>query len=67
MSEGYQLNFVNDFLVDEGREGLNVTKSGPSLARQRYAIKMAYRWCANDSPTLNAALEAFTGNPDQYC
>ena len=41
-------------LVDEGREYPNTTISGPSLARQRNAIEMAFRWRADDGPTLNA-------------
>ena len=35
-------------LVDEGREDPNTTISGPSSARQRNAILMAFRWCAGD-------------------
>ena len=42
------------FLLDEGREDPNTTLSGPSLARQGNVIKMAFRWRANDGPTLNA-------------
>ena len=41
-------------LVDEGREDPNTTKSGLFSARQRNAIKMAFRWRADDGPTLNA-------------
>ena len=52
-------NFDNVFLVDEGREDPNTTISGPSSARQQNAIKMVFRWCANDGPTLNAGLVAF--------
>ena len=54
------------FLVDEGRENPNTTLRGPSFARQRN--KMAFRWRANDGPTLNAGLKAlwFSGDPDQY-
>ena len=33
-------------------------KLGPSSARQRNAINMAFRWRANDDPTLNAGLVA---------
>ena len=46
------------FLVDEGREDPNTTISGPSLAQQRNAIKMAFHWRADDGPTLNAGLVA---------
>ena len=42
------------FLVDEGWEDPNTTVSGPSSARQRYAIQMAFHWHADDSSTLNA-------------
>ena len=43
------------FFVDEGRD---TTISGPSSARQRNAILMAFRWRANDGQTLNAGLIA---------
>ena len=46
------------FLFDEGRNDKNTTISGPSSARQRNAIKMAFRWRADDGPTLNAGLVA---------
>ena len=46
------------FLVDEGRQDPNTTISGPSLARQRNAIKMAIRWRTYDGPTLNVGLLA---------
>ena len=46
------------FLVAEGKEDPNTTKSGPSSARQRSAILMAFRWRADDGPTLNAGLVA---------
>ena len=57
-------NFDNVFLffflhvIDEGREDPNTTISGPSSARQRNAIKMAFHWRADDGPTLNAGLVA---------
>ena len=62
-------------LVDEGREDLNITINEPSSARQRNASwrvdygSMAFRWRADDGPTLNAGLVAFSfpGDPDQYC
>ena len=44
------------FLVDEGREDPSTTISGPSTARQRNAILLAFRWWADDSPTWNAGL-----------
>ena len=55
---GSDIDFL--FLVDdEGREDPNTTIiSGPSLARQRNAIYMAFRWCADDGATLNAGLVA---------
>ena len=46
------------FLVDEGRNGPNSTKSGPASTRQRKAIKMAFPWRADDGPTLNSGLVA---------
>ena len=54
-------NFDNFLLVDEGggKDPNTCTKiSGPSLARQRNAIKMAFRWLADGGPTLNAVLVA---------
>ena len=46
----------------ETREDLNTTISGPSSARQRSAIYiyiyMAFRWRADDGPTLKAGLVA---------
>ena len=47
------------FLVDEGWDDPNTTTSGPSLARERKAIEMAFRLRADDGPTLNAGLLAF--------
>ena len=41
-------NSNNFFLVDEGREDPNSAKSGPSSARQRNGIEMAFRWWADD-------------------
>ena len=52
------------FFSDKGKEDLNTTKSGPSLAHQRNAIKMAFqikmafRWRADDDPTLDTGLVA---------
>ena len=51
--------FFFSFLVNEGREDPNSTKSGPYSARKRNAIQMAFRWRANDCPTLNAGLVAW--------
>ena len=48
--------FTTIFLVDEGKEDPNTTISGPSSARQRNAIEMAFRWRADDGPTLGAGL-----------
>ena len=45
-------------LLDEGKEDPSSTKSGPSSARQRNAIKMAFRWQPDDNQTLNAGLIA---------
>ena len=46
------------FLVNEGIDDPNAILSGPSSARQRNAISMAFRWRADDGPTLNAGLVA---------
>ena len=46
------------FLVDKGREDPNTNISGPSSARQRNAISMAYRWRADNGPPLYADLAA---------
>ena len=53
-------------LVDEGRDDHYTTKNGPSSAYQRNAIEMAFRWRADDGPTLNAGL-VFRGSGVQYC
>ena len=45
-------------LVDEGIEDQNTAINGPSSARQRNVIEMAFRWRADDGPTLNAGLVA---------
>ena len=44
------------FVFYEGREDLNSTKRGPSSARQRNVIKMAFRWRTDDGPALNAVI-----------
>ena len=46
------------FLVDEGWEDQNTTKSGPSSSHQQNAIEMAFRWWADCDPILNAGLIA---------
>ena len=46
------------FLVDEGRKDPNTAISGPSSARQRNTISMAFHWRADVGPTLNADLVA---------
>ena len=51
-------NIDNVFLVDKGREDPNTTFSEPSPVRLRSAIEMAFRWRADDGPTLNAGLMA---------
>ena len=52
-------NFDNVFLPDEGWEDPDATISGSSSARQLNAISMAFRWRANDGPTLNAGSVVF--------
>ena len=47
------------FLVDEGIEDPNTIINGPSSARQRNAIYMAFRWRADGGPALNADVVAF--------
>ena len=49
---------INFFLVDGGIEDPNTALIGPSLARQRNAIEMAFRWRADDGPPWNAGLAA---------
>ena len=46
--------FFLRFLVNERWVDQNTTLSGPSSARQRNAILMAFRWRADDGPTLNS-------------
>ena len=55
---GQRVPTLTTFLVDEGIEDPNTTKSGPSSAHQQNAILMAFRWQANDGPTLNAGFVA---------
>ena len=47
-------NFIKTFLVDRGKEDPNTAINGPSSARQRNAINIAFRWRADDGPTLKA-------------
>ena len=57
LSEGSNFNFLCLFsFFDEGRKDSNTTISGPSTARQRNAIQMAFRWRADGGPTLIAGL-----------
>ena len=46
------------FLVDEGIEDPKTTINGRSSARQRNAIKMAFRWRADDCTTLSTGFVA---------
>ena len=57
------------FFVDDGREVPNTTISGPSSARQRNAVEIAFCWRADNGPPLNAGLIAlwFLGDLHQYC
>ena len=57
------------FFFFERREDPNTTICGPTSARKRNAIQMAFRWRVDDGPTLNAGLVAlcFFRDPDQYC
>ena len=56
------------FSVDKWRKDPNTTISGPPSAHHQNAIKIAFCWHADVSPTLNAGLTAFdfSGDPDQY-
>ena len=52
-------NFYNVFFwFDVGRKDPHTTIRGPSTARQRNAIEMAFCWRADDGPILNAGLVA---------
>ena len=46
------------FFNDKGIEDPNTAINGPSLARQQNAIEKAFRWRADDGPTLIAGLVA---------
>ena len=52
------LTFTFKLTRVETREDPNTTISGPSSARQRTAIYMAFGWRADDGPTLKAGLVA---------
>ena len=67
---GCNFNFSFKLARVETREDPNTTISGPSSARQRSAIYMAFRWRADDGPTLKAVLVALwfcSGDPDLSC
>ena len=49
---------VQFFLVYQGKEGTNTTKSVASSTHERNAIYMAFRWRTDAGPTLNAGLVA---------
>ena len=51
-------NLITFSLVDKGIEDTNIAINGPSSVRQQNAISMAFRWRADDGPTLNAGLVA---------
>ena len=55
---GATLTFLLKLARVETREDPNTTISGPSSARQRSAVYMAFRWRADDGPTLKAVLVA---------
>ena len=65
LSEGVEIWF---FFSWWGIEDPNTAINVPSSALQRNAIEMAFRWRADDGPTLNAGLVAlwFSGDPGQY-
>ena len=54
------ITFVFVFLVDKGIEEPFPAINGPPSARQRNAIKMAFRSRAADGPALNADLVALS-------
>ena len=54
---GSNFDFSFKLMRVEKREDPNTTISGPSSARQRSALYyMAFRWRADDGPTLKAGL-----------
>ena len=59
LSEGFNFdNVFFSFFSCWGKDDPNTALIGPSSARQRNAIQMAFRWRAADGPTLNAGLVA---------
>ena len=56
--KGSKFEKLITFFFDEGIEDPNTTINGPSLARQRNTIYIAFRWRAIDGPQLNAGLVA---------
>ena len=49
---------LKTFFFDKGIEDTTIALNGPSSARQRNAIEMAFRWRADDGSTLYAGLVA---------
>ena len=52
------ITFFFLFLVDKGIEDPNTALNGPSSARQRNAIEIAFRWRPDDGPTMYAGVVA---------
>ena len=50
---GVQLQLSFSYFFDERGKDSNTTISGPSTARQRNAIQMAFRWRANGDPLVS--------------
>ena len=46
------------FFNDKGIDDPNTAINGPPSARQRNAFEIAFRWWADNGPTLNAGLVA---------
>ena len=57
VSNSIKFIFIIIFLIDEGREGLNTTKSQLSSACQQITIEMAFHCRADAGPILKAYLE----------
>ena len=62
---GCNFNFSFKLARVETREDPNTTISGPSSARQRSPIYMAFRWRADDGPTLKIVSE-YEGCPGSF-
>ena len=60
----FRRKFDNIFLIDEGIQQIPL-KAGQYRHASERPLSMAFRWCVNDGPTLNAGLVA--AFPDQYC